>query len=196
MSYGGLKIRIHRTPDDGVFLRMRRYWPAEVNKAGQAVGLALERFGKQVIAERFKTHQAGGMGSDWRKTDVVVSGSKFVVSAGSRKPYAKIQHYGGTILPRTVSRLAIPLLDELRINGMWPRDFEKGLFWSTSPTGPAVLINRRTGEAWYALVMSTEIPATHYLTEIAKRTAPYFRSRIAYAIRQAKQAARAEGGAS
>jgi hypothetical protein len=44
---------------------------------------------------------------------------------GSNKIYAAIQHWGGIVLPKTVKRLAIPLLPHLRRRGIWPRDWNE-----------------------------------------------------------------------
>ena len=188
-----LRLKVTRSPSEGILVGMSRFWPQESQRAGQMAGLVLEGTGKKVIAGTFKTHQAGGLAADWRKRDTVESGTNWIASAGSRKPYAAIQHYGGTILPRTVSRLAVPLLDTLRSSAMWPRDFPAGQFYSTSPPGvPGALIDRQSGEAWYALVLSVFIPPTRYVTTIAQRARPQLRALVSEAVKRTKIAA---GGA-
>jgi hypothetical protein len=46
------------------------------------------------------------------------------VVVGSNLPYAAIRQEGGTIVPRTVKALAIPVLDVLRKRQLWPRDLD------------------------------------------------------------------------
>ena len=46
------------------------------------------------------------------------------LSVFSLRPHARIQQEGGTILPKTGKALAIPLTDELRKSGLWPRHLD------------------------------------------------------------------------
>jgi hypothetical protein len=47
------------------------------------------------------------------------------VTVGSSVKYARIQSEGGTIKPRTVKALAIPLTRQLKVANKWPRDYPK-----------------------------------------------------------------------
>ena len=47
------------------------------------------------------------------------------VEVGSNLVYARIQQLGGTIVPKTVKRLAIPLQPHLKKRHIWPRDLTR-----------------------------------------------------------------------
>lgn len=47
------------------------------------------------------------------------------VAVGSNLAYAAIQQLGGTVVPRTVRALAIPMLRHLARRGVWPRDLPR-----------------------------------------------------------------------
>lgn len=47
------------------------------------------------------------------------------VAVGSNLGYAAIQQLGGTVVPRTVRALAIPMLRHLARRGVWPRDLPR-----------------------------------------------------------------------
>lgn len=87
-------------------------------------------------------------------------------AAVSDLPYANIQDVGGTIFPKTVSHLAVPLTNEAR--NMWPRDWpQKELFFvEVKRTRNKLLAQRMSGgriRPQYLLKDSVTIEGTDYL---------------------------------
>ncbi len=59
------------------------------------------------------------------ETSLSVRLQQYEVTVGSALPYARIQHFGGPIRPRTVKALAIPVLPHLARRNVWPRDLPR-----------------------------------------------------------------------
>lgn len=84
-----------------------------------------------------------------------------VVGVGTDLEYAKIQEYGGTIVPKEKQFLAVPLTEGGRaIEGA--RNFE-GLRVVMGKSGQSGVLVDKQGTAHYALVRSVTIPAQPYL---------------------------------
>jgi hypothetical protein len=111
------------------------------------------------------------------------AGSIFEVGAGemtvgSSVPYANIQDQGGTITPKTVRYLAVPLTRDVKVRGMWPRDFARGDLYFRAKVGGGqtvgFLFDAREGALGlgrgplFALVSSVTLPAKG-LTDAALR---------------------------
>lgn len=192
----GLTINVRREVPGGSIANFRRTWPSHRVRAVQAVADRLERGIRLASVSEFATHPTGALARSWVRDPVVNRGNAVSVKVRSPLVYAKIQHYGGTILPRTVTRLAIPLLDHLRKQGLWPRDFEPGKFYATSPPGRnGALIDRETGQPWYLLRTSVTLPGTRYVTKGAADARRYIREVVRAAIRSAAMDTAAAGGA-
>ena len=102
--------------------------------------------------------------------DTVFDLRKFEVTVGSSVPYAAMQDEGGTILPKTVKFLAVPLTRAVKVRGLWPRDYAEdalrfvpnrgggsavGFLFDASEEGKLGL---GTGPL-FSLVSSVDIPA-------------------------------------
>lgn len=98
------------------------------------------------------------------------------VEFGSNKPYAAIQNYGGTVRPKTVKLLAIPLDAKLKRGGLWPRDIDPArkllslvpVFGGRKGNIRFLLVDTEglfgaKGKALYALATHVVIPGVHYI---------------------------------
>ena len=94
---------------------------------------------------------------------------------GNRLPYADIHETGGTITPKNVQWLTIPLRAALTPSGMprgRARDFEN-TFFAYSKAGNLILFQRKGKKAvaLFLLKKSVTIPARRYMSITAEETA-------------------------
>lgn len=82
---------------------------------------------KKVVRESFD-HPTGQLSRSFRSTFLYSRGNEVAAGAFSDLIYAEIQDQGGTITPKTVSRLAVPVSDKAKKTaGLWPRHWPKGV---------------------------------------------------------------------
>ena len=129
---------------------------------------------KQSIADTFPS---GGTGALARNPKAMLLETKGVVkSAGAFLDlvYALIQDEGGTIKAKTVKNLAIPLSNEAKVPGKWPRTWApKTLFFLKSKRGNKLLaerIGKGRIKPHYLLKPSVTIKGKGYV-ERARRSA-------------------------
>ena len=108
-----------------------------------------------------KTRKNGGTtlirsGKLMNSINYKIEGDKIII--GTNIPYAKIHHFGGTIVPKKAKFLAVPITKAAK--AMSPRDFSdtfvrNGVIFRKTDKGKA--------EALYVLKKSVTIPARPYL---------------------------------
>lgn len=85
---------------------------------------------KERLAAKLKGgHHTNRLGRSWTigAPDNVFRHGRDFAEAGSALPYARKVNEGGTIRPREMENLAIPLTDKLRrMDDNWPRDIDPG----------------------------------------------------------------------
>jgi len=148
---------------------------------GKALSVT-EREVKLSIRRKFK----GGSelaGSYSRKFELV-SPTEIKAGVFSRLVYAKVQDLGtaylpgGAIRPKPpLKRLAIPLLDDLRAAGIWPRHNSRAMELIVVPsrsTGQkqALLVDAMSGVPMYILVPETRFRGKFYLDAAIKEARP------------------------
>jgi len=173
----GVEVEVVNSPEavldsvaDGINPAMARAALRAANYAGGAIA--------EVITERF----SGGRGNLARSflpaKFIERSGGQVSAGALSDLIYADIQDQGGDILPKTVSKLAIPLPGSSRARRMWPRDWPRGkLFAFTSRRGNRILGERRGRGPrarlviHYVLKPMVRILGKNYIAEAKERSA-------------------------
>lgn len=128
----------------------------------------LGMFMRRAAGDRLKARQSEDSNGKLRAS-LAVHADRTSVKVGSNLRYAAIQQLGGTVYPRTVKRLAIPVQPHLRRRGIWPRDLKDDrnpLFPYES--GDKVFLARRRGkngaiELMYRLVAKATIKARPYI---------------------------------
>lgn len=102
-----------------------------------------------------------------------------MVSAGavSDLSYARIQDEGGTIRPKSVKHLAVPIMSGKRLPvGKWPRHFAKGELVYIARKDKDPLLARPVGkgeiEPLFVLKKSVKLKAKHYIAEARRRSGP------------------------
>lgn len=112
---------------------------------------------------------------------VLIQTSKDKISSGvfSDLPYARIQNTGGTIFPKTVKNLAIPLTREAQ--KLWPRDWPPGALVFQMRRGKKFLFDR-SDRLQYVLKRSVTIKGSGYLDTAAKNSADQVAQHLADAI--------------
>lgn len=121
--------------------------------------------------------RTGGLARSWRSRFLGVNGRIAGAEAYSDLIYAGIQDTGGTIHPRTVSKLAIPLKD-LPV-GKWPRHFGKELTLIKSKKGNAILAKvKKNGqiEPYFVLKDSATIKGRQYVDKAIDQAMPEIES--------------------
>ena len=135
---------------------------------------------RSTLYETVKSGSTGGLARSFEATLLGRGGKVFGAAAASDSVYARIQDEGGTIYPRTVKRLAIPLHDFGRLAiGKWPRHWAPGkLVPIKSKRGNMILAEiRGTGKRAkiiprYLLKRSVTLSAKGYLETAANRAMP------------------------
>ncbi len=114
------------------------------------------------------------------RSALVQTGSK-TITAGvfSDLPYARIQNTGGTIRPKTVKNLAIPLTPEAR--KLWPRDWAPGDLVFQIRRGKKLLFDR-SNRLQYVLKSSVTIKGSGYLDTAAANSKDAVAQHLADAI--------------
>ena len=93
------------------------------------------------------------------------------VRVGSNLPYAAQVQYGGTIYPREGRALAIPLVDRLKRDELWPRDLDPSrelLEYVPGKAGRAPVLIDPTGELGYG-----EGPLYALVASVTQESRPY-----------------------
>jgi hypothetical protein len=133
------------------------------------VGNVREAVLDSASSKRGYSGRTGALARSFRET-VSVTGGMLRIAAESDLVYARIQDQGGFIRPKTVKRLAIPLIP--MAVGKWPRHWARGKLFrrgnalSTRPTKGAEPINV------YALAKQVRIPAKRYLKKATEKALP------------------------
>lgn len=119
---------------------------------------------QQTIDGTFKK-SSGQLSRSFLPARFVQTDEGVAAAAVSDQPYANIQDVGGTITPRTVRHLAIPLSSEAK--NQWPRDWpQKRLFFLEVKRTRNKFLAERIGkklELHYLLRDSVTIQGTDYL---------------------------------
>jgi len=146
----------------------------------------LEASIRLTIVEQFDS-KTGGLARSWVRDRIVDSSQNVRIRMFSRAPHARILHEGGTIYPKTVSRLAIPVLQHLRDAAIWPRDLPRKQLYATTPPGQTgVLIDKASGQPWYVLKLSQRVEPTKYVSkallrvrsQLQRTIKPYYKTAI------------------
>ena len=122
------------------------------------------------------------------------SGNVTGAAATSDKPQARILDQGGTIYPKTVKRLAIPLPWSPKAANRWPRDWPQDKLFALKTKGKTFLVEKTSAAKLafhYVLKDSVTIKGRDYLKEAAQKAGPIVSKIMADAIEKAaKEAAR------
>lgn len=159
--------------------RLERAGGAGLDKV---VRMALERAGLRGVREaklsltNSGNQRTGNLRSSIRhEVRASANGSvEMVLRAGgavgpAEVAYARMQEYGGTVVPRTAKNLAIPVGPALTRAGVArvtsPRNWPGELDWAPSRGGRAtgVLIDAKTGRVAFVLVPSVTIRARRFM---------------------------------
>ncbi len=135
---------------------------------------------RATLYETVRSGTTGQLARSFEASFVERNGKTVSAAAGSDLIYARIQDEGGTILPRTVKRLAVPLNDNGRLPiGKWPRHWAPGaLTLIKSKRGNDLLAEiKGVGKRAkiiprYALVKSVTLSPKGYLETAARRAEP------------------------
>jgi len=128
---------------------------------------------KEEILRTFPGGRTGELENSFHAQFVKKAANRLTAGAFSDLVYASIQNYGGTILPRTVKNLAIPISERAKKTvGKWPRHYPKGqLTLIKSKKGNLILAeitkSGRIKEAMFVLKKKVEITGKHYLERAA-----------------------------
>lgn len=129
---------------------------------------------RSLIFEVFPRGRTGQLARSYRARFLSKSGQVISVGVLSSLEYASIHDRGGTIAPRTVQYLAVPLR-RLPV-GKWPRDFAKGeLRLIKSRAGNLILAKvSKSGKIapYFVLKKTVSIRGRNYLRAAADRAAP------------------------
>lgn len=128
---------------------------------------------REVVYETFPDGRTGALARSFRPTFLGRVDGGVSAAAKSELVYARIQDEGGTVVPKTVKNLAIPL--SRTPVGKWPRHFAKGeLTLIPGKGGKASIlarVKRGKVEPMFVLVRSVRIPGRGYLATAAERAA-------------------------
>lgn len=134
---------------------------------------ALTRLTSFVKPEQFKPgiRQSLMVGTQGRGGgDTIFAITKGSATVGSNVAHAAITQKGGVIRPKPpLKALAVPVTDQLKRAGLWPRDFAEGvLTFIPSKTGPPVLVDEEGKGGFgkgvlYVLLKSVTRPARPFL---------------------------------
>lgn len=109
---------------------------------------------------------------------------KKAVTITSVLPYARVQQQGGTILPRRVKHLAIPMKTDLARTHTWPKMLStrtKSMMFVRPVRGGKLGLFKRLEnggvELWYLLVKRVRIPGRPYLVK-SKALVRYMRGLV------------------
>lgn len=96
---------------------------------------------KQTIAEMFSSGGTGDLARNPKATLLEVDGEVKSSGVFMDLVYARIQDQGGTIYPKNVKNLSIPLSAEAKTPGKWPRHWAPGkLRFHKSKAGNKLLV--------------------------------------------------------
>lgn len=154
-------------------------FPAWVRRAAALVPKAMEEGAllaaehaagelREVVLQEFDT-RTGTLAASWRARLVAAEDVSVTAGAFSDVVYARIQDEGGTIFPRTVKRLAVPLKRSIPV-GKWPRHFPKGALFLNQQH--QTLHDAGTGEPMFALKRHVTIPGRNYIEKARERAEP------------------------
>ncbi len=116
----------------------------------------------------------GRLGSSFMPPKFIATGKNVAAGALSTLPHADILDRGGTIKPRTVKMLAIPLSKKAK--KLWPREWPKGeLVRITSKKGNVLLVTPKGKggmDLHYLLKKSVDITGRGYIERAREEAEP------------------------
>jgi hypothetical protein len=128
---------------------------------------------RKVISALFNT-RTGDFARSFRATILEVLKDRVRGGAFSDKIFAKIQDEGGTIKPKNMRSLAVPISHKAKTTvGLWPRHWPKkgpgSLHFIKRKVGPPLLVEFRARQTvlHYVLKKSVRIKPTGYLAQAA-----------------------------
>jgi hypothetical protein len=147
-----------------------------LERSGAALGEQLRTKASANISARLK-ERSGALLRTVRP-EVEVSGDTLTVRLlaggdyqGLRVPYARLQEYGGTVLPVRAKHLAIPvehgLTDRKTPKYASPRQMPFAAFRPARPGSTArwIVYDKRNGQVFFVLVTHSVIPEQRYLRD-------------------------------
>jgi len=148
-------------------------WVEKLNPALARECMRLANIAGGEIANYAMTYFPNGTGELARSflpAKFVQSSEGIAAGALSDLDRARILNDGGTITPKTVSKLAIPLTKQAE--KLWPRDWPRKDLTLIVGNGKAVLCSKQGDrlKAQYALVSSVTIRGRHYIDHAAAAT--------------------------
>jgi len=129
----------------------------------------------EIKAKIFELHDSrtGNMARSYTAAPLFREKKSWSTGVYSTLIYAGIQDQGGTIHPKTVKNLAIPISDYVKVKvGLWPRDWPKGALHLVRSKKGNMLLADKSGKPHYALKTKVEIPGTGYLEEAREAAEP------------------------
>ncbi len=113
-----------------------------------------------------------GPGGSGGTRDTVFRADGFGAVVGSTMPHARIQQEGGIIRPVSGRALAIPLIDQLKRQELWPRDFARDALTFIVPK------NKKSGLVGYLFDRDGSLgfgerPIYMLVSRVVRKPAPY-----------------------
>lgn len=150
------------------------------------------------VMETFPSGKTGALPRSFRETFLGSEGGVHTAAAFSDLIYARILDEGGTILPKSVRKLAVPLSSANIPIGKWPRHWGKDeLKLIPRRNGGAILATvsgRGRVQPKYVLVDKVQIDGRHYLERAAARAQPGIEEIIQGGVETAADEAAGGGG--
>jgi len=155
----------------GAIVRITDTLASELTEVTAKAMLQVAAFAGGVIQDNIRSSFKPGTGALARsfQSPTFVDAGKGRVAAGvfSDLEYAKIQDQGGTIFPKTVKHLAIPLSKKAGLR--WPREWGKGELFMVRPkaSGKLLLASGSSGKLTfhYVLKKSVTIRGKEYIAK-------------------------------
>lgn len=146
-----------------------------------AAVLHLEGTVKETIFKVFPQGRTGGLANSFAPRWIKKDKTRLTAGVYSSLVYAAIQDVGGTIRPKTVKNLAIPVSERAKKTvGKWPRHYAKGkLQLIKSKKGNWLLVemykrrkNPTIKEVMFVLKKQVTISPKHYLMTATEAAVP------------------------
>ncbi len=155
-----------RTYDEATpyLMAVAKAMPEAIKKGMMDAAFELEGEIREEIQRTFPTAKTGELMNSYHAQWVTDSGPQITTGVYSDLVYARIQNEGGTIYPRTVKNLAIPISPKAKMTiGKWPRHYPKDFLTLIQKKGKAPVLvhlskNGKIEDVYFVLAKSSTIP--------------------------------------
>lgn len=133
---------------------------------------------RKTVIQTFTGNPTGNLARSFKARMLSTARGGIAAGVFSDLPYAGIHDQGGTILPRSVSRLAVPISNRARgTRGLWPRHWPRGSLFAIKSRAGNIILAEKVGAGirpHYVLKPSVKITGRQYL----KRASDIARPRV------------------